>query len=121
SIVSTGSPGRGSGAAFMSSLRRARHGRAVALARVVERSVFQVRGIAPADEREALAGEEQAIDRRVAELPRARRVEAEAGPAAVSNARARSLETMASIPSSARAWAARAAWRRPRSLSAVSS
>ena len=55
------------------SCRGPRHGRAVAFAGVVERVAVEVRGVAPADQREALAGEEQAVDRGVAELPRARR------------------------------------------------
>ena len=59
------------------------HGRAVAFAGVVERRAVEVRGVAPADQGEALAGEEQPVDRGVAELPRARRLEAEAGRGAV--------------------------------------
>ena len=70
SIAATGSPGRGD------ALRRdPRHGRAVAFAAVVEGRAVEVRGVAPADQGEALAGIEQAVDRGIAELPRARRAE----------------------------------------------
>src|SRR6478735_4653088 len=96
SIDSTGSPTRGSGAAALirapgerlpprreRSSRHLRHGRAIAFAAVVERVAVEVGGVAPADQGEALAGEEQPVDAGVAELPRARRREVEAGSGAV--------------------------------------
>ena len=60
-----------------------RHHR-VALAAVVERHLaFEVRGVAPADQGEAARRVEQPVDRGVAELPRARRAELDAGGGAI--------------------------------------
>src|SRR6187200_2477321 len=96
SIDSTGAPICGSGAAVLiatlrrrcspgqgRSRRHPRHRRAIAFAAVVERVAVEVSGIAPADQGEALAGEEKSIDGGIAELPRARRRQVEPGSGAV--------------------------------------